>query len=57
MKYKIVQTSKFKKDLRLAKKRGYNLALLAAVVDTLASGKPLPKYYKDHNLSGNYIRM
>lgn len=57
MKYKIVQTDKCKKDLRLAKKRGYNLALLAAVVDTLASGKPLPKYYKDHNLSGNYIRM
>lgn len=55
MKYKIVQTSKFKKDLRLAKKRGYNLALLATVVDILASGKPLPKYYKDHNLSGNYI--
>lgn len=54
VKYKIVQTGRFKKDLKLARKRGYNLALLAAVVDTLASGNPLPEYYKDHNLSGNY---
>ena len=54
MKYKIVQTGRFKRDLKLAKKRGYNLALIAIVVDTLAEGESLPEYYKDHNLSGNY---
>ena len=54
VKYKIVQTGKFKKDLKLAKKRGYNLSLLSTVVDTLAAGKPLPEYYKDHSLFGNY---
>lgn len=54
MKYKIVQTGRFKKDLKLAKKRGYNLALLATVVDTLASGNSLPECYRDHSLSGNY---
>ena len=52
--YKIAATGKFKKDLKLAKKRGYNLSLLSVVVDMLAAGKPLPGKYKDHNLSGNY---
>lgn len=54
MKYKIVQTGKFKKDLKLAKKRGYNLSLLSIVVNTLVAGQPLPEYYRDHNLTGNY---
>lgn len=53
-KYKIVQTNKFKKDLKVAKKRGYDLLLLGVVVDTLAAGQPLPNQYKDHNLIGNY---
>lgn len=52
--YKIAATGKFIKDLKLAKKRGYNLSLLSVVVDMLAAGKPLPEKYKDHNLSGNY---
>ena len=34
MKYKIVQTSKFKKDLKLVKRRGYDLSLMETVVDT-----------------------
>ena len=53
--YKIVTTGKFKRDLKLAKKRGYNLSLLTVVVDMLAAGNPLPEKYKDHNLSGNYV--
>lgn len=55
-KYKIVQTRIFKRDLKLARKRGYNLSLLAEVVNTLAAGKKLSEKYKDHNLSGNYAR-
>jgi mRNA interferase YafQ len=54
-KYKIVQTGHFKKDLKAAKKRGYDLALLGSVVDTLAAGEPLQEKHKDHSLSGNYI--
>lgn len=54
MKYKIFPTGKFKRDLKLIKKRGYDLLLLAVVVDTLASGQVLPEEYKDHNLLGNY---
>ena len=53
-KYKIVQTSVFKKDLKKIIKRGYNVNLLADVVDTLASGVQLDKKYKDHSLMGNY---
>lgn len=54
--YKIVQTGAFKKDLKLAKKRGYDLKLIGEVVDILAEGKILPSKYKDHSLSGDYIR-
>lgn len=53
-KYGIVLTSIFKKDLKTAKKRGYDLSLLHQVVDTLALGLPLDEKYKDHNLLGNY---
>ena len=53
-KYGIVLTSMFKKDLKLVKKRGYDLSLLTSVVDTLAMGQPLDEKYKDHNLVGNY---
>lgn len=53
-KYGIVQTSMFKKDLKMTKKRGYNLSLLNDVVDVLVMGLPLAEKYKDHSLIGNY---
>lgn len=53
--YKIIQTGRFKKDLKIARKRGYDLALIGNVVDMLAAGHELPKKYRDHSLSGNYI--
>ena len=49
-KYGIVLTSMFKKDIKLAKKRGYNLSLLTDVIDTLANGQPLAVKYQDHSL-------
>lgn len=55
-KYEIVQTGQFKKDLKLARKRGYDLSLIGKVVDTLAAGDELPEKYRDHSLSGNYAR-
>lgn len=54
-KYKIVQTGRFRKDLKIAKKRGYDLSLIGTVVDTLAAGETLPEKYKDHSLVGKYI--
>lgn len=52
--YEIIPTNKFKKDLKTAIKRGYNLSLIEVVIDLLAQGKTLPEKYKDHNLAGNY---
>ena len=50
----IIPSNKFKKDLKLAKKRGLNLELLSVVVNTLAAQQPLDIKYHDHNLTGNY---
>lgn len=52
--YDIKVTSKFKKDLKMAIKRHFNIDELNTVVDTLAKGEPLPEKNKDHSLSGNW---
>ena len=56
MMYKIVPSGKFKKDLKVAIKRGYDMRLIDDVVSKLASGETLPEKNKDHALSGNYAR-
>lgn len=55
MKYKIFPSAKFKKDLKLAMKRGYDMSLLDEVVGLLANGDLLPARFHDHTLSGNFI--
>ncbi|WP_320936070.1 type II toxin-antitoxin system YafQ family toxin [Enterocloster lavalensis] len=50
----MVPSTKFKKDLKLIIKRGYNISLLDAVVELLANGEPLSEKYRDHALSGNF---
>lgn len=50
----IVLSNQFKKDLKSAQKRGYDLALLSAVVDKLARCETLEAKYRDHNLTGKY---
>ncbi len=54
MKYEILATGRFKKDLKTIMKRGYNIELLQGVVSLLAAGSPLPEKNKDHALSGNW---
>lgn len=44
----------YKKDLKLCKKRRYNLALLNAAINTLLIPALLPPKNKDHPLSGNH---
>ena len=51
---KIVLSTRFKKDLKLAKKRGYDLNLLDEIVTTLVERKPLDGKYRDHTLTGNF---
>ena len=49
-KYKIRPTGQFKKDLKLAKKRGLPLDDLFAITDLLEEGKPLPEKNRNHQL-------
>ncbi len=46
--------NKFKKDLKLMLKRGYDEEKLWSVVESLANEIPLPPYNCDHALTGNY---
>ena len=48
-------TTQFKKDYKLAKKRGYDISLLEEVIDKLLREIPLEEKYKDHALIGNYL--
>ena len=54
MKYELVLTGKFKKGLKLAKKRGLNIKLLDDVVEKLLHGIPLEEKYRDHELKGKF---
>ena len=47
-------TTKFKKDIRLLKKRNYDLKKINALIDILCRGELLPANYFDHQLNGNY---
>lgn len=53
---KIEFTGQFKRDYKLALKRGFRESDLTTVVSLLASEKPLPAKYRDHALenSRNY---
>lgn len=51
----IVLSNQFKKDLKLASKRGYKLELLERIVDKIANNIKLEDKYRDHALTGNYI--
>ena len=53
--YEVKQTAQFKKDYRLAKKRGQNLQLLQNIVLLLADGQTLPEKNRDHALTGDWI--
>ena len=54
-KYLVKVTSQFKKDYKLAMKRGLKISLLEEVVALLSQGEPLPEKYWDHALVGNWL--
>lgn len=54
MKYEIVPSNQFRKDLKLAAKRGYNMDKIKDVIARLANGETLDVKYRDHLLTGNY---
>ncbi|MBO7060663.1 MAG: type II toxin-antitoxin system YafQ family toxin [Fibrobacter sp.] len=55
MPYQIEYTTRFKKEYKLAKKRGRDINLLRAVIEILAKGEQLPEKYKDHPLVSNWV--
>lgn len=54
MYYELILTRKFKKSLKLAKKRGLDLSLLEKVITSLQNNIPLEEKYCDHELRGKY---
>ena len=50
----IVRSKLFKKDFKLAVKRGKNPKKFELVIDLLISNSLLPQKYKNHKLSGDY---
>lgn len=54
MMLEIVASNQFKKDLKLAKKRGFKFEHLSAVINLLARQEKLDNKYRDHSLMGNY---
>ena len=53
MSKQVIWSTQFKKDYKLAMKRGYPIEELDRVIRLLAEDDPLPEKYKDHELSGN----
>ena len=52
--YTIQWTSQYKKDVKRAKKRNYNMDELYSVISKFANDEPLEERYRDHSLDGNW---
>jgi mRNA interferase YafQ len=46
-------TARFKRDYKLAKKRGLDIRLLDCIIEELANQRQLEQKYQDHPLSGD----
>lgn len=53
MKYKVEQSTKFKRQLKLIKKRRLDVSKLEKVVNMLADGEALDERYCNHKLTDN----
>lgn len=49
------RTNQFRKDVKQAAKRGWDLSRLKKALDLLIDGHPLPPEFKDHPLQGNWV--
>jgi mRNA interferase YafQ len=50
----LIRGAQFKRDVKLAERRGKDLAKLRELILLLVEGDPLPPRYRDHSLSGNW---
>lgn len=51
----IVQSTKFKRDIKRVQKRGKPIHKLQDFIKIRLSGKRVPVKYRDHELTGNWI--
>lgn len=54
-KYTTKFTSRMKKDFEKIRRRGYDIAEFARVVQKLANAEPLEERYRDHALEGKWM--
>ena len=54
MKYEIRFTTRFKKDIKQAKKQGKDIDKLFDLAERLANDEKLEEKYRDHELAGNF---
>jgi len=52
--YEIRVSNRFKKQVKLCVKRGFDILLLEQAIDILSKTGTLPPTYRPHKLSGNY---
>jgi len=50
----LISATQFRRDVKLAEKRGKDMAKLRDLIELLAVGDPLPARYKDHSLGGEW---
>ena len=50
----LISATQFRRDVKLAEKRGKDMAKLRELIELLAAGSPLPARYKDHSLGGEW---
>lgn len=55
MKYQVIPTSRFKKEYKLAIKRGCKIEKLHTAVELVANGSELPESLRDHELKGKWL--
>ena len=52
--YSVKPTARFRRDLKLCQKRGYDIQTITDVIKSLAAGETLPEKNRDHALTGNF---
>lgn len=55
MKYRIIYTKQFRKDLKKARKQGKNIDKVLDIIEKLARGEILEEKFRDHGLTGKYV--
>ncbi len=54
MKYKVIPSKRFQKDMKRCQKRGYDMQLIKEAIALLAANGTLPEQYRPHKLSGQF---